>query len=336
LSVARRVALSAARLPGAGAALRALSAERDLILMLHRVLPPREPSYDPELVVNTANFTALLEHLARRYDFIPLRDLAARARRSRPACVLTFDDGWHDNLEHAWPILARVGAPATIFLATGFIGTARRFWQERLWFCLRAGSVTAGVLCNAAEQAGLPAAEFTTADLTVVRRALLRHRSSVAERFVQAVESAAPGAVPPGPAFLDWQQAALLARGGIELGAHTVDHVVLTLEPANDVHRQIAGSHADVAAHLGAPPLTFAYPWGRWNDVARDAVRQCGFTAAVTTREALLPHADPFTLPRVFVSDSIVTAGKSFSAAAFDLHLARLRLRPQSTASGNY
>ena len=73
--------------------------------------------------------------MARTYRVLPLTDLVEQLRRGglpRNALAITFDDGYRDNLTHAAPILARLGLPATIFLATGFIGTAEVPWFDRL------------------------------------------------------------------------------------------------------------------------------------------------------------------------------------------------------------
>ena len=76
-----------------------------------------------------------MAHVARHYASSRWRTWwsgCAAAELPRNALAITFDDGYRDNLTHAAPILARHGLPATIFLATGFIGTAEVPWFDRL------------------------------------------------------------------------------------------------------------------------------------------------------------------------------------------------------------
>ena len=48
------------------------------------------------------------------------------------AVALTFDDGYRDNLINAKPLLVEHEVPASIFLATGYIGKKREFWWDEL------------------------------------------------------------------------------------------------------------------------------------------------------------------------------------------------------------
>lgn len=110
------------------------------IFMLHRVLPDPSQCYHPEMAVSVATLEPFLDWLAEVYDVVDLGDLDGhmRARRiRRPACALTFDDGWRDTFTYAFPLLQRRGLPATVFLPLRFIGSGRHFWQEKLHFHLR-------------------------------------------------------------------------------------------------------------------------------------------------------------------------------------------------------
>src|SRR6185503_13642721 len=102
------------------------------ILTYHRVNDDGDPFFS---ALPTAVFERQMRHVARNYRVLPLEDLVERLQRGglpRNTLAITFDDGYRDNLTHAAPILSRLGLPATIFLATGFIGTAEVPWFDRL------------------------------------------------------------------------------------------------------------------------------------------------------------------------------------------------------------
>jgi peptidoglycan/xylan/chitin deacetylase (PgdA/CDA1 family) len=85
-----------------------------------------------------------------------------------------------------------------------------------------------------------------------------------------------------GRPLVSWEDVDELRAHGFELGAHTRTHPILTELPPKRLDTEIAGSRADLAKRLGTPPSAFAYPYGKWNLVAAEAVRRAGFSSALT------------------------------------------------------
>ena len=89
-----------------------------------------------EEVLSVDAFDAQLSYLARNYDPISLAELVDGLRGRRPLpprpVVLTFDDGYRNNLLLAAPLLAKHHVPATLFVTTGLIGTDRWMWAYEL------------------------------------------------------------------------------------------------------------------------------------------------------------------------------------------------------------
>ena len=110
-----------------------------VVLMYHRVLPkdsPARKTEEPGMYVSPETFDLHLTELKRRFELVHLDEWLRRARGGLPlpklACAITFDDGWRDNYEFALPVLVQHNAPATIFLVSSYVGTAQRFWPNRL------------------------------------------------------------------------------------------------------------------------------------------------------------------------------------------------------------
>lgn len=127
---------------------------------------------------------------------------------------------------------------------------------------------------------------------------------------------------------LTWEQAAEMARSGVDLGAHTVTHRSLTILDADAARQEIEGSRAMIEERTGVRAETFCYPRGHVDDAVRDAVRAAGYRIACTTRPGVVsPDAEPFSLRRTFVArDDTLHDFKRKLDGSFDLlHAARQR-----------
>jgi peptidoglycan/xylan/chitin deacetylase (PgdA/CDA1 family) len=118
----------------AAGGLRRLHAGRLVVLTFHRVRPGGEgPARRAMRTLDVAvpDFRRILEWMSARYLPLAVEDwLAGGARPAQPAFAVTFDDGWADNHEHAFPVLRELGIPATIFLATGAVEERTPFWWQ--------------------------------------------------------------------------------------------------------------------------------------------------------------------------------------------------------------
>jgi glycosyltransferase involved in cell wall biosynthesis/peptidoglycan/xylan/chitin deacetylase (PgdA/CDA1 family) len=314
-----------ANLPLMGNVTRRIFRSGASVFMFHRVLPLGAPCYDPELATSEEVFANTLDWLKENSTILPL-DVLAKERNKRniskkPLCAITFDDGWRDNFQYAFPILRARNIPATIFLPVRFVGTNRRFWQERLWQCaqeLRPAEYRDAVIEKVARHfPWFPVAKDTLTPDGRLKRFLLTRSSEEAEEFTQDLEeSAGLAGASCDRAFLNWDEVLAMHGSGISFGSHTLNHVLLShLEPARALV-EVRDSRRELQERLGSEVLSFAYPWGAATALVRDAVREAGYGHAVATNPGGLITAgdDPWYLPRIAISDSIVANGAKFNA----------------------
>jgi peptidoglycan/xylan/chitin deacetylase (PgdA/CDA1 family) len=104
---------------------------RMVVLMYHRVCPDSE-EVTSRYVVSKSNFRKQMEFLSRNGYYTPTLDKflhgTLKENRSRPI-VITFDDGYLDNYENAFPVLQEFGFSALIFLVTDFSRSAN-WWDK--------------------------------------------------------------------------------------------------------------------------------------------------------------------------------------------------------------
>jgi peptidoglycan/xylan/chitin deacetylase (PgdA/CDA1 family) len=258
------------------------------VLAFHRVNDERDPFFP---AVPTAAFDRWMRHLARTYRVLALEELAERARGDgvpRGAIAVTFDDGYRDTLTHAAPVLARYGVPATVFLTTGCIGAADVLWFDRLALAFR---TTTRPRYEAPWGEVLPLGSVgeRLRALDQLLAHLKRQPDDVLRETVAAAASALGVTDRRGlkDLMLSWDDVHALAGLGFAIGAHTVNHPILSRVSLDRARREIEGSRAMIEAACGRPPRSFAYPNGGAADYTPEIARlveQAGFSCAVTTR----------------------------------------------------
>jgi peptidoglycan/xylan/chitin deacetylase (PgdA/CDA1 family) len=280
------------------------------ILVYHKVSPDPHPFYAP---VDPAYFEQQMRFLSRCYRVMDLEELTQRSLTgSVPAraVAITFDDGYVDNYEYAFPILKKYGLTATIFVATGVTGTANLLWHDRVFDSFRFTSKERArlSLVDLPELSlDSPQARQHSLDITLAKAKTLwgEERS----RFVDEIEQALQPSLPSEPPrMLNWNQIREMHRAGISFGSHTVTHPILSLLPAAELTKELRESRRRLGEALETPIHTFAYPNGQsadFNHRTKIALKECGYKCAVTTVRGFNPtFADPYEFKRDLPWDS--------------------------------
>ena len=301
-----------------------------VVLMYHRVLPADDPRYrleQPGMLVTPGTFARHLAWIKRYFDPVELGDwVTGKARTSgrRPACAVTFDDGWRDNHEHAFPLLREAGVPATIFLVSDFIGTRRDFWPGRVQRLFANGlsgleeEDTSWLLGFARD--GL--ADDGTASIgersNAVIEGLKRLPDGEIEERLERMEAAAGLGEAASPVMLDWEQIrAMLTDGTIDVGSHTRHHRRLDMGlDATELSEEIVGSGRTIEEHTGRRPRIFCYPNGDRNAAAERLVRGSYEGACLVRRGWNAPDTDPFELRRIGMHEDVARTRSAFLSRA--------------------
>ena len=281
------------------------------IVMYHRVLPNPEPfSIDPAL---SPDFRRHMRLLKKQFRVVSLAGMvqAWEEGRDEPGMVaVTFDDGYRDNYEHAFPILKEEGVPATIFLATDFIGTGSMPWHDRVLALFR----DARAKRFAYAEAGVPdramGAVPERRDLAFfILGWLKRFTPEQREIRIAALRDKCEADIRERePLMLDWDQVRAMAPHGIAFGAHTMSHPIISRLTPEAIEAEAIGSKQAIERETGVPVTLFAYPNGQPGDYTEDSkaiLRKCGFSCAVSTSAGVNTAAtDRFSLRRRHVWDA--------------------------------
>lgn len=306
---------------------------RGLILMYHRVA---ETDLDPwGLSVSPNHFAEQLEVIKRYFQPTSLQDLTKRHQAGRVpnrSVIITFDDGYVDNLQNARPLLEQYDVPGTVFLVTDALVEAGNFWWDELeWALLRPGTLPDRL-------------ELSTNgsrhewELGSASRYSLEHRREDRKRrpwdaqpgtrlaffylvWQHLIQLTKPERLEALDAIRTWaglgdgsrvedraltpDEVHLLGQGGlIELGAHTVTHASLTTLPAEKQMEEIWQSKAQLEKIINRPVSSFSYPHGDYSLGTASLVQEAGFDSACTTEfKCVSSGSDPFQFPRFQVED---------------------------------
>ncbi|UVW28892.1 polysaccharide deacetylase family protein [Massilia sp. H6] len=287
-----------------GEAIALLSRENRLcVVNYHRILEAPDPMLESE--PDVATFRWQMRLLADCFNVLPLHDaLAALDAGQLPprAICITFDDGYRSVHDLALPILQEFGLPATVFVTSGYIGE-RNMWNDRIIEAVQ--SLPPGQLdlsdvgLGAYSLRSLDDRKTTLDELTEASKYLPpKARVGLIERLEALVgEGLAHGLM------LRQDMVVNLDRKGVEIGAHTISHPILTSLDDGDARFEIRGGKEELEAILGKPVRLFAYPNGKIGkdfDMRHvDMVREAGFSAAFTTAVgAITRDQNRFQLPR--------------------------------------
>lgn len=278
-----------------------------LVFIFHRVLPEPDPLLPDE--PDARDFAAQIALMGSAFSVMPLTDAVRRLTAGslpRRAASITFDDGYANNCEVARPILAAKGLPATVFVAPGFLDGGRMF-NDTVVDAIRQAPRDIDL-----RSLGLATYRFSDASSRVEAIRQILHALRLlgpTERAQKADAIAAMLGVheAPGP-MLTTQQLLTLHRSGIEIGAHTLTHPILTTVPSDVARVEIGESKRRLEQIIGASVRAFAYPNGRPGaDYTAEhvaMVKDAGFDVAVSTAwGAASSTSAPLQIPRVAAWD---------------------------------
>jgi peptidoglycan/xylan/chitin deacetylase (PgdA/CDA1 family) len=326
-----KAGLAALSLTGASRLVAGRTRGAGAILMFHHVRQHTIRGFDPNriLAIDPGFLDAVLTHLATRgYDIIAIDDMPGRLiAGGKPFAVLTFDDGYLDNVTEALPVLRRHNAPFTIYLTTGFADRTAPLWWRDMEDALRVlpDLEIGGKRWPLTDDASRTRAYAALMDEGRRRPfpALQEQARELAERVgLKPLELTAREC-------LSWDQILRLADEPLAtLGVHTLTHPLLGLMSNGDARHEMVESQAAIRKRTGRDAVHFAYPVG--DPVAAGMrefglARELGFKTAVTTRPGVLfpEHAAHLhALPRVSVNglyQSIAEFDVLLSGAAFAL-----------------
>ena len=297
-----------------GAVLRRFGPRRLTILAYHGVAPAdaaERPFAEWNISATAEQFESQLRFVQAHYRVITFADLAAEpegAGEGREPLIITFDDGYRNNYSTAFPLLQKYALHATFFLATGHLESRRLFWFDRLSYLIGRTEVDR-IQLETLDDAAWP---LDSAEARARARLDLKYRLQQApnrtrlEALDELQEKCGVAILPDAGdrMLLTWDQVKEMHAAGMEFGAHTVTHPVMSRLTEEELEEEVLGCREAIAEHVGERPRVFCYPTGgagHFGEREQDALRAAGYEYATSYVHGLsrLDSLERYALPRL-------------------------------------
>lgn len=290
-----------------------------IVLLYHHIRSEDEavpPLSQVEEGVTQSTLDAQLGVLKRWYRPLTSQDaetiLTEQGELLADGLLVTFDDGYLDNLTLAGPILHRHRCRGLILISTGFIDSPRRFWWVRLNDLVRqirnehlavaaealgrwpslAGILSAGSVASWKErrelrrQLGVELETWSEAEI-----------ETTLDRLEEVTGEASETCLP----LLAWSQIREMSRDGFDFGAHSVTHPHMTRLPTAEVDREVADCARTLETEADVHPSSFAYPYGDYDESLQTRVEQAGMQVAYAAGPGVVRPRETsrFQIPRL-------------------------------------
>ncbi len=283
-----------------------------LIIMYHRVVDDSDFSFfnDPNfgLAVTKSNFEDQINFLTNNFTITPINDLLCEKKdvSENLKIIITFDDGYRDNLTNALPILEKYSAPATIYISTRFIEGESWTWWYDLWKILKS---TDQIKINHEYL------QFAS-NINSVSKKIKAYNiiSKVFKTLNYQDQLSLMKLIDPSfelrdtsKLFLNWDEVNILnINKFITIGAHTHSHISLKNLTDEESFNEIKKSKELIEKNINNQIFHFAYPYGKYsNFTTREEryIKDLGFKTGVTT-VSKRSTKDLFKLPRIGIDNT--------------------------------
>lgn len=276
------------------------------IIAYHRVVENPSPFY-PELDIRT--FEAQIRHLSENYSIVPVEEIVKRittGQTLKKCLALTFDDGFKDNYTHAYPILKKYNAPATIFLITSCIETGNPPWfmafrrafektDKKELYIILGGQNFRLNLSSMVQKKAASDEVMSFLQICPNKKRLLFLKEifdALGPNDFSCLENI----------MLNWNEIREMANNGVSFGAHTHSHPILANLTISEAEFEITRSKRIIEKKLNKPVNGFAYPVGKrahYDKKLFSILNRNGFEYAFTTgSEKILYNSNLYEISR--------------------------------------
>jgi len=269
--------------------------------------------------VSPAFFEQVVRYLKKRYQIVPLKRMVSRLKAggSIPTdwIVLTFDDGYKDNMEIALPVLKNYAATGTFYITFDVLAGKKIFFYDRIQYLIDNTPLETVIIDINGKKCHFKITNQVQKDEAVIRMvlAIRGEKQDFQEEFIKGLQKKCMIALEQElfSIYLDSDDIHTLSSTGMEIGSHTISHPNLLTLSHSELFDEIQNSRRSLEKLAGREISAFSYPYGKRNAFNRKVkaqVKDSGYSSSVTTLYGFVySETDSYELPRIGVRESQLT-----------------------------
>ena len=282
--------------------------------MYHRVVDEKfdifNSSYqNAKIITPLAKFKKQMEKLKRDANVLSLKEAIIAAKKNRlpqNAYVLTFDDGFADNYKNVFPLLKKMGLPATFFIMGDAVFFRKMRWLDRFYFIVDRTKIKkfSFRLDDEAELTKFDLREKE--DLNGMKSFLRNCSQKEKDKFLDRISESLKVKTKQEDTdrlYMSLDNILDLVNSGMDIGVHTMTHPDLGKIPFSDAKKEILQSKKLVSKLIPGGKMAFAYPFGgpgTYNKKIINFLKANGFSCACTSIPGINNRLTPlFELKRI-------------------------------------
>ena len=289
-----------------------------IVLMYHRVIDclPDDKFFDSGMYVTAHALEKHILQIRKYFQIVPLAEiLNPNVTVNENICAITFDDGWYDNYQFAFPVLKKHNVPASIFLPVKYIGTDRQHWFQVFWETARYASAN-GVLSNFTSDLCRSLSGYVTLEDATLKTIMLHLKHfppAKLDQLMNTIQEKYGSRYSTTRSTMNWDEVNEMENHNISFGSHSLNHFILTSLDSTQKCKEITDSFKFLSQKLSNFLPFFCYPNGNWDDECIQYVQAAGYQGAVTTRRgSVTQHQNSFLLNRIGMHEDISSSDGLF------------------------
>ncbi|QDU24180.1 polysaccharide deacetylase family protein [Urbifossiella limnaea] len=258
----------------------------------HRIGSTADNLYDDGVFSATAaELQAQMRFLRRHFDLPPFDELVAALtdgfELKRPTALVTFDDGYRDNYELAFPVLREAGVPAVFFIPTEYVGCPRTPWWDRIAYVVKRATVEVLALDipepTAFDLRVLPRSRVIRQVLDLFKRDAGRHEGAFLSHLEERAGVSFPEHLAAHRWIVTWDEIREMVDGGMAVGSHSHTHRILAGLNEAEQLQELTLSRKILERETGRAVTSLAYPVGlqsSFTPATKRVAREAGYKLA--------------------------------------------------------
>lgn len=274
------------------------------VLCFHRVNDFEDPAWP---ALKTGNFKILLDYLSKNYSIIDLSEIETKT--TKPKLVISFDDGYYDFMENAFPVLQKMKLPCNMNIVTNCAETGELIWTQRLNNILNFLKRGNQKFLFHLPQKTIEI-DFTVQKLfyfkNIIQTELYNYSIEEISKILAEAESTIPFyAHSENDKMMSWDDVIYCSNNGVRIGSHTQTHGSLK-EVTDDetLYRELIVSKQVIEGKIKKAIDTIAFPNGQYNEKVIESSVNAGYKYLLLVDNKLFFQSkatQTSTIPRLLI-----------------------------------